>query len=204
MINEEFHLSDAEKQDALNDNEQGLTRDFLFDEKNFQTIIIQKKTEEISESSTNAEQAKINENISRQNIKEELDTQKFVQQYLSDEKNDLLLWLKQNNYKHLLVEKITTIHDKNILKHLLCAYWEAGFDDYRDLMIFIPHLLSDDFDVALEAYTAIIGLSKPFSTEDIQKALQMIHEVRSQLPATHIPLVDEITNLLNTELSNNE
>ncbi|GAB4209227.1 MAG: hypothetical protein Fur0023_21360 [Bacteroidia bacterium] len=203
MINEEFYLSNEEKEDALNDGGQELTNDFLFNEKNFQTIIVQRKDDSAS-ASDKGEQTTSANNTSRPNVKEELDVDKFIEQYTGTEKNDLLLWLKMNNYRYLLVEKIPSTSDKNILKHLLSAYWEAGFRDHQDLLLFVPYLLSDDFDIALEAYTAIIGLSKPFQTEDVQKALQMIDERRNRLPVGHIPLVDEIVNILNSELSNDK
>ncbi|MCX7728611.1 MAG: hypothetical protein N2203_03985 [Bacteroidia bacterium] len=184
-INDDMFLNDQEKKDALHDDEQPLNQEFLFDEKNFQTLLIS--------NNTNAGTKKI------------LDVEKFIQQYDNAyEKNDLLLWLKKNNYKDLLMEQIENTTDEGMLSKLLCTYWEAGFDDDKDMIVFIPYLLSHNFHVALEAYTNITGLSKPFPADDVQKALQMIQQVYNDLPSENIFLVDEVIQLLNSELSEKE
>ena len=95
-IEDLFPLSDDEKKDALNDDGLEFNEEFLFNEKNFNTIILQSK-----------------ESQDNQQKKQILDVEKFIQQYNNiSEKNDLLLWLKQNNFKHLLTEQIQSITDE--------------------------------------------------------------------------------------------
>lgn len=181
-MNEEFFLNEEEKNDALNDEGQELNDEFLFDKKKFQTVIVQVKD------------GKENRTI--------LDIDKFIEQYNNySEKNSLLLWLKENNYKKLLIEQICNTVNEPLVSQLICAYWEAGFTDYKDLLHFIPHLLSQNFNVALEAYSAISGLDRPFDKEDAEKALQMIEDGYNDLPAENTFLIDEIKDILKSELS---
>lgn len=187
-IEELFPLSDDEKKEAINDDGLELNEEFLFNEKNFNTIILQSK-----------------ESQDNQQKKQVLDVEKFIQQYnIISEKNDLLLWLKQNNYKHLLTEQIQSITDEKLLIPLICAYWEAGFDDWNDLLIFVPHLVSNNLSIALEARSAIEGLARPFKEEDVHQALQIIKSKYDQLSTEVRYLVDDIVELLKSELSSNE
>ena len=187
-IEELFPLSDDEKKEAINDDGLELNDEFLFNEKNFNTIILQSK-----------------ESQDNQQKKQVLDVEKFIQQYnIISEKNDLLLWLKQNNYKHLLTEQIQSITDEKLLIPLICAYWEAGFDDWNDLLIFVPHLVSNNLSIALEARSAIEGLARPFKEEDVHQALQIIESKYDQLSTEIRYLVDDIVELLKSELSSNE
>jgi len=187
-IEDVFPLSDDEKKDALNDDGLELNEGFLFNEKNFNTIILQSK-----------------ESQDNQQKKQILDVEKFIQQYNNiSEKNDLLLWLKQNNFKHLLTEQIQSITDEKLLTPLICAYWEAGFDDWNDLLIFIPHLVSNNLSIALEARSAIEGLARPFKEDDVHQALQIIESKYEQLSTEVRYLVDDIVELLKSELSSNE
>jgi hypothetical protein len=187
-IEDLFPLSDDEKKDALNDDGLELNEEFLFNEKNFNTIILQSK-----------------ESQDNQQKKQILDVEKFIQQYNNiSEKNDLLLWLKQNNFKHLLTDQIQSITDEKLIAPLICAYWEAGFDDWNDLLIFIPHLVSNNFSIALEARSAIEGLARPFKEEDVHQALQIIESKYDQLSTEVRYLVDDIVELLKSELSSNE
>jgi hypothetical protein len=187
-IEDLFPLSDDEKKDALNDDGLELNEGFLFNEKNFNTIILQSK-----------------ESQDNQQKKQILDVEKFIQQYNNiSEKNDLLLWLKQNNFKHLLTEQIQSITDEKLIAPLICAYWEAGFDDWNDLLIFIPHLVSNNFSIALEARSAIEGLARPFKEDDVHQALQIIESKYDQLSTEVRYLVDDIVELLKSELSSNE
>ena len=187
-IEDLFPLSDDEKKDALNDDGLEFNEEFLFNEKNFNTIILQSK-----------------ESQDNQQKKQILDVKKFIQQYNNiSEKNDLLLWLKQNNFKHLLTEQIQSITDEKLIAPLICAYWEAGFDDWNDLLIFIPHLVSNNFSIALEARSAIEGLARPFKEDDVHQALQIIESKYDQLSTEVRYLVDDIVELLKSELSSNE
>lgn len=187
-IEELFPLSDDEKKEAINDDGLELNDEFLFNEKNFNTIILQSK-----------------ESQDNQQKKQVLDVEKFIQQYNTiSQKNDLLLWLKQNNYKHLLTEQIQSITDEKLLIPLICAYWEAGFDDWNDLLIFVPHLVSNNLSIALEARSAIEGLARPFKEEDVHQALQIIESKYDQLSTEIRYLVDDIVELLKSELSSNE
>jgi hypothetical protein len=187
-IEDLFPLSDDEKKDALNDDGLELNEGFLFNEKNFNTIILQSK-----------------ESQDNQQKKQILDVEKFIQQYNNiSEKNDLLLWLKQNNFKHLLTDQIQSITDEKLLTPLICAYWEAGFDDWNDLLIFIPHLVSNNLSIALEARSAIEGLARPFKEDDVHQALQIIESKYDQLSTEVRYLVDDIVELLKSELSSNE
>lgn len=187
-IEELFPLSDDEKKEAINDDGLELNDEFLFNEKNFNTIILQSK-----------------ESQDNQQKKQVLDVEKFIQQYNTiSQKNDLLLWLKQNNYKHLLTEQIQSITDEKLLSPLICAYWEAGFDDWNDLLIFVPHLVSNNLSIALEARSAIEGLARPFKEEDVHQALQIIKSKYDQLSTEVRYLVDDIVELLKSELSSNE
>jgi len=187
-IEDLFPLSDDEKKDALNDDGLELNEGFLFNEKNFNTIILQSK-----------------ESQDNQQKKQILDVEKFIQQYNNiSEKNDLLLWLKQNNFKHLLTEQIQSITDEKLIAPLICAYWEAGFDDWNDLLIFIPHLVSNNLSIALEARSAIEGLARPFKEDDVHQALQIIESKYDQLSTEVRYLVDDIVELLKSELSSNE
>jgi len=187
-IEDLFPLSDDEKKDALNDDGLEFNEEFLFNEKNFNTIILQSK-----------------ESQDNQQKKQILDVEKFIQQYNNiSEKNDLLLWLKQNNFKHLLTEQIQSITDEKLIAPLICAYWEAGFDDWNDLLIFIPHLVSNNFSIALEARSAIEGLARPFKEDDVHQALQIIESKYDQLSTEVRYLVDDIVELLKSELSSNE
>ncbi|GIV27821.1 MAG: hypothetical protein KatS3mg027_1635 [Bacteroidia bacterium] len=184
-LNEEFYLSDEEKNEALGDKKE-LSDDFLFNAKNFNTIILEKKEKEAEQS------IKI------------LDVEKFIEQYDNvSEKNDLLLWLKQNNYKTLLADQIQEIKDENILSKLICAYWEAGFNDSKDLLLFIPHLLSSNFSLALEAHSAIIGLARPFDENDVQQSVEQIEQVYDSLSEDTLFLVDEVLEMLKSELNTN-
>lgn len=190
MLDDKFYLSDEEKNEALNDDENLWTEKYLFDEKKFNTIIIEQKSQE----QNTAEKKKVI-----------LDVEKFVEQYKNlKEKDDLLLWLKQNNYRHLLIEQIQTITDKEILAILIAAYWEAGFNDNKDLLIFIPHLLSEHFNVVLESSSAITGMSKPFQPELTKTAIQMIQDAYSTIPVENIALVNDVLEILKSELSTNE
>jgi len=187
-IEDLFPLSDDEKKDALNDDGLELNEGFLFNEKNFNTIILQSK-----------------ESQDNQQKKQILDVEKFIQQYNNiSEKNDLLLWLKQNNFKHLLTDQIQSITDEKLIAPLICAYWEAGFDDWNDLLIFIPHLVSNNLSIALEARSAIEGLARPFKEDDVHQALQIIESKYDQLSTEVRYLVDDIVELLKSELSSNE
>jgi len=187
-IEDVFPLSDDEKKDALNDDGLELNEEFLFNEKNFNTIILQSK-----------------ESQDNQQKKQILDVEKFIQQYNNiSEKNDLLLWLKQNNFKHLLTDQIQSITDEKLLTPLICAYWEAGFDDWNDLLIFIPHLVSNNLSIALEARSAIEGLARPFKEDDVHQALQIIESKYDQLSTEVRYLVDDVVELLKSELSSNE
>lgn len=185
MIDDKFYLSEEEREDAYKDDANLLNDEFLFDKKNFNTIIIQQKKENDNQSTS---------------LRQILDVEKFIQQYQnSQEKNDLLLWLKQNNYRELLIEQIQQIQDASILSQLICAYWEAGFNDSNDLPVFIPHLLSSHFSVVLETSSAITALSRPFHQSHIKKAIADIQKVYTQLQPENIPFVDEVLELLKKE-----
>ncbi len=165
----------------------GLGEEFLFNEKDFNTIIIEQKTSEDNSK------------------KQVLDIDKFIQQYQNaTKKNDLLRWLKQNNYSNLLIEQIQSLSDDTILSQIIAVYWEAGFDNSEDLLIFIPHLLSKNFNVALEAYTAIIQLSKPFDREQVQVALQIIENEYLTILPVNINFVNEVIDLLKSEISSDK
>lgn len=184
-FNDEFYLSDEEKQDALNEDGQELKDEFLFDEKNFSTLIIQS-----------------NKGNSKREV---LDAEKFLSQYRNiPEKNDLLLWLKKNNFKQLLLEQIQENKSEEALPDLISAYWEAGFTDAKDLLVFVPFLLSSDFRVVLEAYSAILGLDKSFEKSDAEKALQYIQDVYNDLPSETAFMVDEVLEILRSALSETE
>lgn len=188
-----FSLSDDEKKHALNDDQFEWTNDFLFDEKNFNTILIDQQKQNAPPEQNTPQKKYI------------LDIEKFTLQYQNPaQKNDLLLWLKQNNYKNLLTEQIQQCTNEKTLAQLICAYWEAGFNDSNDLLIFIPHLLSANYSIVLEANSAIIGLSKPFPANDAQTALQLIQKNYNTLPAETLTFVDEILNLLKSQLSESE
>jgi len=187
--NDDWKLDESEKNEALNYDD-GLNEEFLFDEKHFNTLVIEQKKNE-------------NENENKDSKKLELDVEKFIELYQNrKEKNELLRWLKENNYKELLIEQIKAPHDENVLTKLVCAYWEAGFDDQKDLMIFIPFLLSNNFNLVLEANSAIIGLARPFDESDVQKAIQIIEDAYSNISSETKFLVDEILELLKSSLSN--
>lgn len=186
ILDENFYLSDDEKNEALNEDGFELNDDFLFNEKNFNTIILTQKNEQ-------------------NQLQQILDVEKFIAQYQNpSEKNDLLLWLKKNNYKNLLINQIQENHSDEILANLICAYWEAGFTDPNDLPIFIPHLLSNNFNIALEAYTSIIGLDKAFKEEDINNAIQLIEEYYANIPAENIFMVDEVLEILKLQISSQQ
>lgn len=183
--NEEFNLSDEEKNEALG-NEQEMSDEFLFNPENFNTIILEKKEKESEQS------------------KKILDVEKFIEQYNNpSEKNDLLLWLKQNNFKSLLTEQIQQTNDEEILSKLVCAYWEAGFNDPKDLLLFLPHLLSSNISLALEAHSAIIGLAKPFDEADVQQCIEQIEQTYDSLSKDTLFLVEEVLQMLKSELNNN-
>lgn len=183
-----FSLSDQEKKDALNDEQFEWTNNFLFDEKNFNTLLLLKQQKQNTHQKTYL-----------------LDVEKFILQYQNPtQKNELLLWLKQNNYKNLLIEQIQNCTNEDTLAKLICAYWEAGFNDNNDLLIFIPHLLSNNYSLVLEAYSAIIGLAKPFPDNDTQTALQLIQNAYKNLSTETITFVDEIQDLLKSQQSASE
>jgi hypothetical protein len=69
-------------------------------------------------------------------------------------------------------------------------------------MIFIPFLLSNNFNLVLEANSAIMGLARPFDETDTQRAIQMIESAYNDLSSDTIFLVDEILELLKSILSN--
>lgn len=182
-----FSLSDEEKKDALQNDSFEWTNEFLFDEKNFNTLLLKQQKQNTPQKTY------------------QLDVEKFILQYQNrSQKNELLLWLKQNNYKNLLIEQIQNCTNEATLAKLICAYWEAGFNDNNDLLIFIPHLLSNNYSLVLEAYSAIVGLAKPFPENDTQTALQLIQNAYKNLPAETITFVDEIQDLLKSQQSASE
>lgn len=185
FIEEGFNLNENEKREALNLNDEDsvLNDEFLFNKKNFNTIILEKQRES--------------------NVQQVLDVEKFIQQYQNpSEKEDLLVWLKTNNYKNLLIDEIKNTQDKEILRQLIAAYWEAGFTDNKDLLVFVPYLMHEDFYLALEAYTAILMLSKPFIHEDTQKALDLLESSLPQASTENHFMITEIIKLLQQQLSN--
>ncbi|HPQ09013.1 MAG TPA: hypothetical protein PK995_07270 [Bacteroidia bacterium] len=186
MMNDDWKLDEEEKNEALNDDDKEFDDEFLFDNKHFNTLVVHQKSDENANSK-----------------KQVLDVEKFIALYQNpSEKNELLQWLKENNYKTLLIEQIQENQDEDILTKLVCAYWEAGFDDEKDLMIFIPFLLSNNFNLVLEANSAIMGLARPFDETDTQKAIQMIEGAYNDLSSDTIVLIDEILELLKSNLSN--
>lgn len=189
FVNENFDLSDEEKKEATDNGNFELNDDVLFDEKNFQTLVIQ-----------------TNENKESKESKQILDVDKFIQQYQNfSEKNDLLAWLKKNNYKNLLLEQVEeNKNDARVVHQLICAYWEAGFSDPKDILVFIPYLLSDNFNISLEAYTAINSLDKAFDKKEAETALQMIEDAYNELSSDTIIFVDEIKDMLKNYLSESE
>lgn len=190
MTENDFNLNEDEIHNALNNDGFELNDTFLFNNKNFQTIIIE------------TQQNKDNNTSSKKQI---LDTKKFIQQYKHvDEKNDLLQWLKKNNLKELLIEQIQNNQNKEELIVLISAYWEAGFDDFMDMPVFIPHLLSPDFSLALEAYSVIMNLSKPFDLHQTQHAIQTIENNYHQLSPETIVLVNEILELLKQQINHQQ
>ncbi len=183
-VNNDWDLSSDEQKEALNGGKE-LTQEFLFNEKNFNTLLIQ----------TNHSQAS--------NSAPVLDVQKFIEQYSNpSDKNDLLLWLKQNNYRTLLLDQIKQCKEAIILSKLIAAYWEAGFNEPTDLLVFIPFLLSSDMSVVLEAYSAIMGLSKPFLEKDVRQAIEWIEQALPLSKDTSV-WVEEVLEMLKSELSAN-
>lgn len=189
MISDKFYLSDEEKNDALKDDEH--LEEQVFNEKDYNTIILERVAKE--------------EDATKKETKLVLDVEKFLDQYKNPkEKDDLLIWLKQNNYKQLLLDQIQTITDKDTIAILVASYWEAGFNDNNDLLIFVPFLLSNHFNLTLEANSAIIGLNRPFNIEHVHTALQMIEDAYPTLSPETVSLVNDVVEILKTELSTNE
>ncbi len=183
-VNNDWDLSSDEQKEALNGGEE-LTQEFLFNEKNFNTLLIQ----------TN--------NSQESNSAQVLDVQKFIEQYSNpSDKNDLLLWLKQNNYRILLLEQIKQCKDATVLSKLICAYWETGFNEPTDLLVFIPLLLSSDISLVLEAYSAIMGLSKPFLEKDVRQAIEWVEQALPLSNGTSV-WVEDVLEMLKSELSAN-
>ncbi len=180
----EGSLSDKEKEDALNDGVTPLEEEFLFSKKHFNSTVI--------EDDSKLQNSEYNNILSQ------------LQNKTLQEKEEILFWLKQPGNKQLLIHHISNSNDIDNLIALIAAYWEAGINNSNDLSVFIPFLLSDNFNLMMEAYSAIMCLNRPFSHEETMNAVTLIKERYDLLPAAHLPLVDEVLDVLNNELTDEE
>lgn len=70
-----------------------------------------------------------------------------------EEKDDKLKFIKDHKLNSLLIKSVEEAETNEDKAKLLCICWESGLDFKNDFLFFIEQACSEDYYVALEAFT---------------------------------------------------
>lgn len=113
-----------------------------------------------------------------------------------EERDEALKQLKEQNRPSILMEAIRETSDPAKKAKLVAACWETGIDFSSHLLFFTELVCSDDFSVALEAFT-VIEQMHPFNSSEVKQVLQLVHsKLDSNPPAQSI--LEDLRELFNT------
>ncbi len=151
----------------------------LFDEKEFNTMII-----------GDADTTK------KQGVLHELVLAIADNKLDKEEKDDTLKLLKDKHGKDTLISAIKKLKNPDKKALLIAACWEANIDCTQDFLFFVDLACSDNFRVAMEAYTVIENIENPIIPEELNKAEKQITLKIKESPDT-LPLLNDLLTMVN-------
>lgn len=148
-----------------------------FDEKQYRTIIVGKDGLKTTEDIAEAIEALSDDKIG------------------AEEREELLTHLKASNPKLALLNAIKATKNNAKRARLIAACWEMDMDCTDDFLFFVEQACSDDFNVALEAFTVVESIENAIGKERLDEAHKVVTEKMKQNPAT-IELLNDLAAII--------
>ncbi|HEY6162630.1 MAG TPA: hypothetical protein VI112_15480 [Bacteroidia bacterium] len=95
-------------------------------------------------------------------------------------KEDALRELKSEAGKELLLKAIAVSKDKNEMRILTAACWEAGLDFSKYLSFFVKLALISDLDIDIEVLTVIEDMQGPFDKKMLEESMDKLSAAQKE------------------------
>ena len=109
---------------------------------------------------------------------------------------NLLHTVKDKKATAFYIEAIDNGKNKKILKDLLQFCWESGFDLSPYGQVFLKVAIEEEYEIAIEAFSAIEENIMDFTEEQKQEHVKYLKERLSSVDEVKKALIVELVNLL--------
>lgn len=114
-----------------------------------------------------------------------------------ESKEAKLAYVKDHKLHHLLIKSVVEAENEEDRAKLLCICWESGLDFMEHFLFFVEHACSNDYMVALEAFTVAENIENVTDEATLTEALvlldnckgvntQIIEDLRSNILSRRI------------------
>lgn len=96
-----------------------------------------------------------------------------------ESKEEKLAYVKDHKLHHLLIKSVVEAENEEDRAKLLCICWESGLDFMEHFLFFVEYACSNDYMVALEAFTVAENIENVTNEETLTNALVIIDNCKS-------------------------
>lgn len=117
----------------------------------------------------------------------------------NDIKTSIILFLddlKDKESVPVILEAIQNVKCKNNKGGIVSSCWKSGLDFSSALDVFLEIFISDEFTIALEAYSVLENNIPILPKEDVDKHLNYLLKGIQNIPSDRKPLALDIVNML--------